>query len=116
MVKRLDELTKADVVSAQSDLLECFDNDIDVEIRKDLMLHITSKRAPDLDFVVQLLTYTEGLLKSTSFLIGTSKSPPKLKLDNVNGTSGEQLKERILQWRETQELAKKKQLEAQARR
>jgi hypothetical protein len=113
-MKQRDEITKRDVIGAQTDLLEHFDDDINVDIRDDFTLHITSGRVPSVDFVVMLAAFTEGVLDSTIYTLGTSKAPPKSSTANMGVISGVQLSERVYQWRTTQELAKQKQLEAKS--
>lgn len=116
-MKEKTALTKRDVIGAQTDLLEHFDDDISVDIREDMCLHITSARVPNLDFVVALSGFTEGVLRSTIYVIGTSKAPPVYRAAQsgvTNLITGEQLSERVYQWRTTQELAKQKQLEAKS--
>lgn len=113
-MKKRDEITKRDVIGAQTDLLEHFDEDINVDIRDDFTLHITSGRVPNLDFVVMLAAFTEGLLSSTIYSLGTSKALPVRSATNMGVITGEQLSERVYQWRTTQELAKQKQLEAKS--
>ena len=98
------------MIGAQTDLLEHFDDDINIDIRDDFTFHITSASVPSLDFVVKLAAFTEGLLSSTIYSIGTSKAPPIVI--HGHGVTGEQLSERVYQWRTMQELAKQKQLEA----
>lgn len=112
--------TKRDIIRAQLDLLEHFDDDINVDIREDFCIHLTSTRVPSLDFVVMLTGFTEGSVGLTNYTIGTSKVPPPGLMEiNASGSqwtivSGDQLSERVYQWRTTQELAKRKQLEAKS--
>ena len=116
-MKQRDAITKRDIIGAQTDLLEHFDDDINVDIQADFTLHITSSRVPNLDFVVMLAAFTEGLLGSTIYSLGTSKAPPSALASKgfiASAITGEQLSERVCQWRTTQELAKKKQSEAKS--
>lgn len=108
--------SKHDIIRAQTALLEHFDDDINVDIRDDRAFHITSTQAPGLDFVVRLAAFTDGMLETTLYVLGTSKAPPVLLADRppANTANSIQLSERIYQWRATQTIAKLKQGDAKS--
>lgn len=105
-------ITTRDMIGAQSDLLERFDDDdIEVTIIDSTCIGIKSTKLPTLDFVVRLIEFEEGSLERTKYSIGTSHIAPAEIIPNANGES---LCERVLQWKETQELAKRKELAAKS--
>lgn len=87
------------LVEVQSELIERFDEDIDVEITADRLIQVRSAKALGLDFLIMPVKVVLSSLKESAFIHGTSKAPPKVAAATI--MNGEELLKHILQWRET---------------
>lgn len=96
------------LIEAQSELIELFDDDVNVDITQLGMLHITSSKAPSLDFMVNPIEVVMSSLAESTFTYGTSKAPPKRSTTNLGIVNGVELVERVNQWRATCMLAQEK--------
>lgn len=96
------------LVEAQSEMIERFDADLNVEITADRLIHVTSTKAQALDFLIKPIKIVLGSMSESLFIHGTSKAPPKMSAV----MNGEALMKHILQWRETLLIAESTKVKA----
>ena len=68
------EESREAVFGVQQDVLMTFDHDIEANIRNDFLIEIKSTKAPEIDYVFELITYDQTTLANSIVKVGSSKA------------------------------------------